>query len=153
MADMVTDKLEDSKSSHKPRTDDGEEDEDVFTPESLSAEADKHGFHEHRAGRLVIDPNEARAEYGEIADRLKLSKDGRFVLWPQPTNRPEDPQNVGANEPRSGKVRRHELGTDSVAPQWPEYKKNYMLAIMAAAAIVPDFGSGLGIASLFQLAE
>lgn len=34
-------------------------------------------------------------QYGEeIASRLKLSKDGKYVLWPQPTDRPEDPQNV-----------------------------------------------------------
>lgn len=30
----------------------------------------------------------------EVAARLKLSPDGKFVLWPQPSDDPEDPQNV-----------------------------------------------------------
>jgi hypothetical protein len=101
MAEIVTEKHDPHTSSQKPRIDEDEEPE-VYTPESLATEAAKHGFHEHRSGRLVIDPKEARAEFGDvIADRLKLSKDGRFVLWPQPTNRPEDPQNVSAIEPRA----------------------------------------------------
>ena len=38
---------------------------------------------------------EAREEFGnEVSSKLKLTKDGRFVLWPQPSNDPEDPQNV-----------------------------------------------------------
>ena len=38
---------------------------------------------------------EARIEFGdEVASRLKLSPDGKTVLWPQPTDDPEDPQNV-----------------------------------------------------------
>ena len=40
--------------------------------------------------------SEAREEFGdEVASKLKLTKDGRFVLWPQPSDDPEDPQNVG----------------------------------------------------------
>ena len=39
---------------------------------------------------------EAKIEFGEaIAARLKLSRDGKKVLWPQPTDDPDDPQNVG----------------------------------------------------------
>ena len=38
---------------------------------------------------------EAKIEFGEaIASRLKLSPDGTRVLWPQPSDDPEDPQNV-----------------------------------------------------------
>jgi hypothetical protein len=38
---------------------------------------------------------EARIEFGEeVASRLKLSPDGKIVLWPQPSDDPEDPQNV-----------------------------------------------------------
>ena len=38
---------------------------------------------------------EARIEFGDsIAKKLKLSSDGTKVLWPQPTDDPEDPQNV-----------------------------------------------------------
>ena len=37
----------------------------------------------------------AKAEFGEsVASKLKLSPDGTKVLWPQPTDDPEDPQNV-----------------------------------------------------------
>ena len=71
-------------------------------------------YHEQRAGRLVLDPRcvplspfslvpladqpytrEAHIEFGdEVASRLKLSPDGNIVLWPQPSDDPEDPQNV-----------------------------------------------------------
>ena len=38
---------------------------------------------------------EARVELGDkVASQLKLTKDGSLVLWPQPTDDPEDPQNV-----------------------------------------------------------
>jgi hypothetical protein len=38
---------------------------------------------------------EAVAEFGEnFASRLKLTKDGTTILWPQPTDDPRDPQNV-----------------------------------------------------------
>ena len=74
-------------------------------------------YHERNAGRLVIDPEyvssrdiahtmacahtcfsrEARIEFGDdVAKKLKLSADRAVVLWPQPTDDPEDPQNVRA---------------------------------------------------------
>ena len=38
---------------------------------------------------------EARTEFGsEVALRLKLSPDRTIILWPQPSDDPEDPQNV-----------------------------------------------------------
>ncbi|KAH9991576.1 MFS general substrate transporter [Russula vinacea] len=93
-------------------------------------EVDLTTYHEQRAGRLVLDPNEARIEFGDtVASRLKLSPDGRIVLWPQPTDDPEDPQN------------------------WPEWRKSVQLTIITLAAIVPDFDSGIGIASIFALAK
>lgn len=50
-----------------------------------AAAAHVHGHHERRDGRYVLDPEEARIEYGEeVASRLKLSKDRKYVLWPQP---------------------------------------------------------------------
>ena len=81
------------------------------------SEFDLLAYHEHNAGRLVIDPEyaavshfsyistrlhmldswfrEARIEFGDsVAKKLKLTKDGTKVLWPQPTDDPEDPQNV-----------------------------------------------------------
>ncbi|CCM05347.1 uncharacterized protein FIBRA_07561 [Fibroporia radiculosa] len=91
---------------------------------------DLFSYHEHNAGRLVIDPKEARVEFGEdVARRLKLSSDGTKVLWPQPRDDPEDPQN------------------------WSDRRKNFQLFIMTIAAIVPDFDSGIGIASIFALAN
>lgn len=89
------------------------------------------GQHEQsqRDGRYVLDPEEARIEYGEeIASKLKLNKSGKYVLWPQPTDSAEDPQN------------------------WSNGKKGLMLFIATAAAFVPDFCSGVGIATLFNLA-
>ncbi|KAK0495897.1 major facilitator superfamily domain-containing protein [Armillaria luteobubalina] len=87
-------------------------------------------FHELRAGRLVIDPAEAKAEFGEtLASRLKLSRDGTKVLWPQPTDSPRDPQN------------------------WTDTRKSIHLFIVTLASIVPDFDSGIGIAAIFRLAE
>ncbi|KAH9918337.1 MFS general substrate transporter [Amylocystis lapponica] len=90
---------------------------------------DLHSYHERNAGRLVVDPEEARIEFGEeVAKRLKLSADGSKVLWPQPTDDPEDPQT------------------------WSDARKNFQLFIITLAAVVPDFDSGIGIASIFALA-
>ncbi|EIN09141.1 MFS general substrate transporter [Punctularia strigosozonata HHB-11173 SS5] len=87
-------------------------------------------YHEDNAGRLVIDPEEARIEFGEkVASKLKLSRDGSKVLWPQPTDDPNDPLN------------------------WSDRKKTVQLAIITLAAIVPDFDSGIGIAAIFALAQ
>jgi hypothetical protein len=95
-------------------------------------------FHEQHAGRLIIDPEcvfttvvaarmdsgndrEAKIELGAaVAARLKLTKDGTKVLWPQPTDSPKDPQN------------------------WTMRRKNLQLFIITLAAIVPDFDSGIG---------
>ncbi|KAJ7592989.1 MFS general substrate transporter [Mycena floridula] len=93
-------------------------------------EIDLATFHERHAGRLIIDPAEARIELGDaVSSRLKLSPDGTKVLWPQPSDSKNDPQN------------------------WSEGKKNVQLLIITLAAIVPDFDSGIGIASIFKLAE
>ncbi|KAL0958250.1 hypothetical protein HGRIS_000403 [Hohenbuehelia grisea] len=89
-----------------------------------------YALHEEHAGRLIIDPKEARLELGDaVASRLKLSSDGTKVLWPQPTDDPEDPQN------------------------WTDRRKAFQLFIMTLASIVPDFDSGIGIAAIFGLAK
>ncbi len=47
---------------------------------------------------ILIAYREARIEFGEkVASRLKLSRDGTKVLWPQPSDDPNDPQNVGCS--------------------------------------------------------
>jgi len=64
---------------------------------------------------------EAKVELGEeIAARLKLTKDGTKVLWPQPTDSEKDPQN------------------------WTGGRKDIQLLIITLAAFVPDFDSGIG---------
>ena len=85
-------------------------------PGALLSDIDLSTYHETHAGSLVLDPacvcffftclyavltkplttqREARIEFGdEVASRLKLSPDGKTVLWPQPSDDPEDPQNV-----------------------------------------------------------
>ncbi|KAJ7198622.1 major facilitator superfamily domain-containing protein [Mycena haematopus] len=93
------------------------------------SEVDLYSFHEQTAGRLVVDPEEAKVEFGEtFASRLKLSADGTKVLWPQPTDSPDDPQN------------------------WSDRHKSLLLVIITLAAVVPDFDSGIGIAAIFKLA-
>ncbi|KAG6899941.1 hypothetical protein C0993_005063 [Termitomyces sp. T159_Od127] len=107
-----------------------EEKHDVLEIVCPASDIDLHSFHEKRAGRLVIDPEEARIEFGQsIASRLKLSPDGTKVLWPQPHDSDLDPQN------------------------WGDRRKNFMLFIVTLAAIVPDFDSGIGIAAIFALAK
>ncbi|KAK0441783.1 major facilitator superfamily domain-containing protein [Desarmillaria tabescens] len=102
----------------------------VLQVQEDTAEVDLATFHELHAGRLVIDPAEAKIEFGEIfASKLKLSRDGTKVLWPQPTDSPRDPQN------------------------WTDARKSIHLIIITLAAIVPDFDNGIGIASIFRLAE
>ncbi|KAH7882827.1 MFS general substrate transporter [Phlebopus sp. FC_14] len=92
-------------------------------------EIDLFQYYEQAGGRLVIDPQQAKVEFGEaLASRLKLSQDGSKVLWPQPTDDPNDPQN------------------------WSYWRKALHLLIITMAAIVPDFDSGIGIAAVFGLA-
>ncbi|KAJ7201676.1 MFS general substrate transporter [Mycena pura] len=108
---------------------DPEKNDGAATP-SETSEIDLYSFHEQNAGRLVIDPAEAKIEFGEaFASRLKISRDGTKVLWPQPTDSPDDPQN------------------------WSDRRKSLQLIIITLAAIVPDFDSGIGIAGIFKLAE
>lgn len=54
-----------------------------------------HQLHYADAQSYFPTFREARIEFGEdVANTLKLSEDGAVVLWPQPTDDPEDPQNV-----------------------------------------------------------
>ncbi|KAH7924714.1 hypothetical protein BV22DRAFT_491405 [Leucogyrophana mollusca] len=121
MTDITDDDEQCSKHLEKCGIEDTERD---------TSEVDLLSYHEYRAGRLVIDPQQAKVEFGEVvAAKLKLSEDGTKVLWPQPTDDPNDPQNWSAN------------------------RKALHLFIMTLAAIVPDFDSGIGIASIFPLAQ
>lgn len=75
-AEMVNEK--DSKSSfskdEKPKVDLGGH-VDLGADEEL----------QHNLGRLVVDPEEAKIEFGEErAAKLKKTPDGKWILWPQP---------------------------------------------------------------------
>ncbi|KEP51333.1 MFS general substrate transporter [Rhizoctonia solani 123E] len=90
-----------------------------------------HDGQEHGGDhRLVVDVKEAEREYGfDVASALKTTGDGSCILWPQPREDPNDPLN------------------------WSEFKKNYTLAIISLATVIPDFSSSIGIASLFPLSK
>ncbi|KAG2143496.1 major facilitator superfamily domain-containing protein [Suillus bovinus] len=91
---------------------------------------DPASYYERAAGRLMIDPQQAKVEFGEaLASTLKLSPDGSTILWPQPADDPNDPQN------------------------WSDRRKALHLLVITLAASIPDFDSGIGIASIFSLAQ
>ncbi|KAG2339662.1 MFS general substrate transporter [Suillus weaverae] len=91
---------------------------------------DPASYYEQAAGRLVIDPQQAKVQFGEaLASTLKLSPDGSTILWPQPADDPNDPQN------------------------WNDRRKALHLLVITLAASIPDFDSGIGIASIFGLAQ
>ncbi|KIJ36590.1 hypothetical protein M422DRAFT_61133 [Sphaerobolus stellatus SS14] len=93
---------------------------------SNGQDLDLSSYYERAAGSLVVDPRKAQLVFGEdISSALKLSEDGKFVLWPQPTDDPADPQN------------------------WNTRRKSLQLAIITLTAIVPEFDIGIGVASLF----
>ncbi|KAJ6510999.1 MFS general substrate transporter [Mycena sanguinolenta] len=92
--------------------------------------ADLLSYHEYNAGCLIVDPKEAEKEFGpELAALLKLSEDGKTILWPQPTSDPEDPQN------------------------WSDRQKSLQLLIITLASAIPDFVGSIGVAAIFALAE
>ncbi|KAJ7279389.1 MFS general substrate transporter [Mycena rebaudengoi] len=91
---------------------------------------DFSAYYERNAGRLLVDPKEAEVEFGkDAAALLKLSADGQYVLWPQPSSDPEDPQN------------------------WSDRRKAMQLLIITLAASLPDFIGSIGIATIFALAK
>ncbi|KAL8283756.1 hypothetical protein RQP46_005551 [Phenoliferia psychrophenolica] len=77
--------------------------------------------------RINITPRHDLMESDD--NRLKTNKRGDKILWPQPSDDPNDPQN------------------------WSDTKKNIQLLVLTMASFVPDFSSGIGIAGLFGLAE
>ncbi|KAI0039273.1 MFS general substrate transporter, partial [Auriscalpium vulgare] len=107
-------------------------DSDKFADEDSASELsiDFATYHDEHAGRLIVDPEEARLEFGEkVAARLKLTEDGTKVLWPQPTDSPEDPQN------------------------WSARRKTLQLVIITIASFGLDFNHGIGIAAVWALAK
>ncbi|KAI0764761.1 MFS general substrate transporter [Fomes fomentarius] len=87
-------------------------------------------YQQNNAGRLVLDPKSAPLEFGdEMARHLKLSPDGTKILWPQPRDDPDDPQN------------------------WSNRRKTIQLVVLTLAVIIPDFDASIGIAAVFAMAK
>ena len=80
-----------------------------------------HEFNESEG--YVVDVEEASAETG-----IKVAKDGRTVLVPQPSDDPNDPLN------------------------WLWKKKHLTLFVIALASFLPDFGSAIGAVTLIPQA-
>ncbi|EGG10739.1 uncharacterized protein MELLADRAFT_103158 [Melampsora larici-populina 98AG31] len=85
--------------------------------------------YEKGQGKVIVDPNEADIEFGEaLASRLKTDETGKMILWPQPDDSPDDPQN------------------------WSSKKKIQILVVLTLASFIPDFCGTISIPSTFQLA-
>ena len=92
------------------------------TTQHLEKRAD--GIHEYQESEgYIIDTEETGAT------GLKLAKDGRTRLIPQPSDDPHDPLN------------------------WSWVKKHCILFIVAFAAFLPDYGSATGAVTLIPQAE
>ena len=63
-----------------------------------------------------------------LVDRLKLAKDGRTILIPQPSDDPNDPLN------------------------WSWWKKHVTLIVISMTALLPDYGSATGAVTLIPQA-
>lgn len=63
-----------------------------------------------------------------LVDRLKLAKDGRTILIPQPSDDPHDPLN------------------------WSWWKKHVTLIVISMTAFLPDYGSATGAVALIPQA-
>ncbi|KKY21679.1 putative mfs transporter [Phaeomoniella chlamydospora] len=81
-------------------------------------------------GGYVLDESQLKEKLGLSANTsLKKSKDGRVVLIPQPTNDPQDPLN------------------------WPEWKKNLILFVIAVVACTADYSAATGGSALIPQGE
>lgn len=82
----------------------------------------------------VVDLDELGQKEGYILDSshaqggLKTTADGRTILIPQPSDDPNDPLN------------------------WSQFKKNVVLVVISAMALVPDYGSATGAVALLPQA-
>lgn len=86
---------------------------------------------------------QAKVEFGEaLASNLKLSKDGSMVLWPQPSDDPNDPQNVRVL--LNINVLVQIMIIIFMVYQWSDQRKALHLLIITMAAFVPDFDSAIG---------
>ena len=84
---------------------------------------------------LVVDLDELGRKEGYLLDsayaqgELKTTHDGRTILIPQPSDDKNDPLN------------------------WSQTKKNVILFVIAATALIPDYGSATGAVTLLPQAE
>ena len=95
----------------------------------LEKRAERNGFTAKRGGRYVLDPAEAAIEFGEdVAAKLKTTRDGKTVLWPQPLDDPIDPQG------------------------WSSKRKTINFVIACVSAFMTDFTVNIGLAAIYNLA-
>lgn len=108
---MATDDIEKaSVTMHEPVIDSGSQEDKI------------HEFKESVG--YEVDVDSAKGD-----ETVKLAKDGRTRLIPQPSEDPVDPLN------------------------WAQSKKNLVLFIVAYAALLPDYGSATGAVTLIPQAE
>ncbi|KAL9607898.1 MAG: hypothetical protein Q9167_007236 [Letrouitia subvulpina] len=92
-------------------------------PATLTSRADSETQYESLGG-YVLDASQLSSH-----DSLKLAADGKTVLIPQPSDDPNDPLN------------------------WPQVKKNVLLAVVCACTFLPDYGSVTGAVTLIAQAK
>lgn len=82
--EISNEKASHSQSSSHLDTNSDKEGGDVHLEDSIAKPEVDEGV-DHNWGRLVIDPEEAKIEFGEErASRLKRTPDGKWICWPQP---------------------------------------------------------------------
>ena len=79
--------------------------------------------------QLMLDPNDDKEKSANINRSLKMAKDGRTILVPQPSDDPHDPLN------------------------WSNWKKYMILITIALGGFNVDFASGVGIPAIPLQAE
>ncbi len=103
---------------------------DMASPSSR----DEESLSKVGATGTVLDLDELGQKEGYILDSshaqggLKTTADGRTILIPQPSDDVNDPLN------------------------WSQFKKNVVLVVISAMALVPDYGSATGAVALLPQA-
>jgi hypothetical protein len=112
------------------RTSSHEEDVDVEKPRVVEEVGEQQRIELDRLGEeegYILDVDTFRE--GHRAEDLKLARDGKTVLIPQPSDDPHDPLN------------------------WSQLRKNAVLIIVSCCAFLPDYGSATGAVTLLAQAQ
>lgn len=96
----------------------------------MASPAHSESLSKVEATNAIVDLDELGRKEGYMLDStqaqgdLKTTADGRTILIPQPSSDKNDPLN------------------------WSQLKKNVILGVIAATALVPDYGSATGAVTL-----